>query len=98
MCNTLFTEVYGMPVAKRTVLGQSNLQERRTGRRSLGQLLLQRTVTEQRNLQEWEERRLKEAEEEEQRNVIASKKEALLREHAGILNNFNPKLYNQIKF
>jgi len=41
--------------------------------------------------QEWEERRLKEHEEEIQRQVIAAQKERLLAEHAAILNQFNPK-------
>ena len=41
--------------------------------------------------QEWEERRLKEEEEAIQREVIEMQKEKLLREHAGILEQFNPK-------
>lgn len=41
--------------------------------------------------QEWEERRQKEAEEQYKKDVIAAEKEKLLREHAEILTQFNPK-------
>ena len=41
--------------------------------------------------QEWEERRQKDAEEAYKREVIAAEKERLIREHADILTNFNPK-------
>lgn len=41
--------------------------------------------------QEWEERRLKEEGEVIQREVVEREKERLLAEHAGILNQFNPK-------
>ena len=41
--------------------------------------------------QEWEERRMKEEEEQIAKNVIAQQKEALLRQHADILQQFNPK-------
>lgn len=41
--------------------------------------------------QEWEERKQKEDQESFERQVISQQKEALLREHAAILNNFNPK-------
>ena len=41
--------------------------------------------------QEWEERRLQEMEEQDTRDVIARQKEALLAEHAAVLNQFNPK-------
>lgn len=41
--------------------------------------------------QEWEERRQKDAEESYKRDVIAAEKERLIREHADILTNFNPK-------
>ena len=41
--------------------------------------------------QEWEERRIKEEEEQIAKNVIAQQKEALLRQHADILQQFNPK-------
>lgn len=41
--------------------------------------------------QEWEERRQKEEQEAIQREVIAMEKERLLREHADILEQFNPK-------
>ena len=41
--------------------------------------------------QEWEEKRVKNAEEDEQRQIVAAKKEELLRQHAHILSDFNPK-------
>ena len=41
--------------------------------------------------QEWEERRLKEDQEAIQREIVQKEKERLLQEHAGILNQFNPK-------
>jgi len=41
--------------------------------------------------QEWEERRQKQVEETIQREIVAAQKEKLLREHAEILNQFNPK-------
>lgn len=41
--------------------------------------------------QEWEERRLKQDEEQYKKDVVAAEKERLLREHADILTQFNPK-------
>lgn len=41
--------------------------------------------------QEWVERQGKADMEEEQRQVIAAKKEELLKQHAHILGDFNPK-------
>lgn len=41
--------------------------------------------------QEWEERRQKDSEEQAKRDIIAAEKERLLREHAEILTQFNPK-------
>ena len=41
--------------------------------------------------QEWEEKAQKDAMDAQQRDVIAAHKEALLREHADILEQFNPK-------
>ena len=45
--------------------------------------------------QEWVERQNKDNEESAERAVIAAKKDALLKEHAHILNNFNPKAASQ---
>merc|ERR1711959_228809 len=41
--------------------------------------------------QEWEERRQKEAEEQATRDMVAAEKERLLKQHAEILTQFNPK-------
>ena len=41
--------------------------------------------------QEWEEMRVKQEQEYMQRNVIEEEKQKLIAQHAGILNQFNPK-------
>jgi len=41
--------------------------------------------------QEWEEKRVKDGEDDEQRQIVAAKKDELLKQHAHILNDFNPK-------
>ena len=41
--------------------------------------------------QEWEEKRIKEEQEDLQRRIIEDQKQRLLQEHADILTQFNPK-------